>query len=83
MGVFSGFSMMVGWSEVCYWHLGDGEGLGMLNHPVVGRLYIEELSDPECQENLLRNPVRGKNVGIGIRIARVQISTVSSVKQGL
>ena len=36
---------MVGWSEVCYWHLGDGEGLGMLNHPVVGRVYIEELSE--------------------------------------
>lgn len=80
MGVFSGFTVMVGWSEVCYWHLGDGEGLGMLNHPVVGRVYIEELSDPECQEHLLRNPARGKNVGTEIRITWVQISVVSSVK---
>ena len=71
---------MVGWSEVCYWHLGDGEGLGMLNHPVVGRVYIEGLSDPECQEHLLRNPARGKNVGTEIRITWVQISVVSSVK---
>ena len=80
MGVSSGFTVMVGWSEVCYWHLGNGEGLGMLNHPVVGRVYIEELSDPECQEHLLRNPARGKNVGTGIRITWVQISAVSSVK---
>ena len=80
MGVFSGFTVMVGWSEVCYWHLGNGEGLGVLNHPVVGRVYIEELSDPECQEHLLRNPARGKNVGTGIKITWVQISAVSSVK---
>ena len=61
--------------------LAFNKGPGLLNHPAMYRLHIEELSCSLCQKHLLRNPVRGKNVDIGIKTNWVQISALSSVKQ--
>lgn len=56
----------------------SGWGPGMLNHPAVSRLYMEELSSQEPEKHLLGNLVRGNNVGIGIRTTWIQTSALFS-----